>query len=62
MPYYRLYFLDRFSGHIEHFHEFEAEHDSAAVGEAEGRRGDGPTELWRGRTMVAKWVASPNCG
>jgi hypothetical protein len=24
MRYYRLYFMDRFSGHIDHFREFEA--------------------------------------
>ena len=27
MPYYRLDFMDRFSGHIDHFREFEAEDD-----------------------------------
>jgi hypothetical protein len=58
MPYYRLYFLDRFSGHIERFDEFEAEHDSAALAEADDRRRSRRTELWRGRTMVARWEAS----
>ena len=31
MLYYRLYFMDRFSGHIDHFREFEAEDDAAAL-------------------------------
>ena len=31
MLYYRLYFMDRFRGHIDHFREFEAENDDAAV-------------------------------
>ena len=35
MLYYRLYFFDRFSGHIDHFREFEAESDSAAMSAAE---------------------------
>ena len=47
MLYYRLYFMDRFSGHIDHFREFEAEDDSAAIEIAERlgeRRGDGIVE------------------
>ena len=35
MLYYRLYFFDRFSGHIDHFREFEADGDGAAVNLAE---------------------------
>ena len=31
MRYYRLYFMDRFSGHIDHFREFEADDDAAAL-------------------------------
>ena len=38
MRYYRLYFMDRFSGHIDHFREFEAEDDTAAFAMAEGWR------------------------
>jgi len=42
MLYYRLYFMDRFSGHIEHHREFEAEDDEAAIATAEGWREGGP--------------------
>ena len=42
MRYYRLYFMDRFSGHIDHFREFEAEDDDAALIVAEGWREDRP--------------------
>jgi len=35
MLYYRLYFFDRFSGHIDHFREFEAADDGAALELAE---------------------------
>jgi hypothetical protein len=38
MRYYRLYFMDRFSGHIDHFREFEAEDDGIAREIAEGWR------------------------
>ena len=31
MPYYRLYFMDRFSGHIDHVREFEADDDVDAL-------------------------------
>ena len=31
MAAYRLYFMDRFSGHIEHRREFLADHDAHAI-------------------------------
>ena len=43
MLYYRLYFMDRFSGHIDHFREFEAESDSTAL-ELAQRQPDGVVE------------------
>ena len=46
MRYYRLYFMDRFTGHIDHFREFEAEDDGSALTIAEGWREDRPMELW----------------
>ena len=48
MLYYRLYFMDRFSGHIDHFREFEAADDEAALALAEQWRNgtpDGIVEL-----------------
>src|SRR3954467_10519408 len=39
-------FQDRFSGHIEHFREFEADDDEAALVIAEAWRENQPMELW----------------
>jgi len=55
MRYYRLYFMDRFSGHIDHFREFEAEDDDAAFGIAEGWREDRPMELWNRHRKLKHW-------
>ncbi|MBW0008335.1 MAG: hypothetical protein JO335_11565 [Sphingomonas sp.] len=55
MRYYRLYFMDRFSGHIDHFREFEAEDDDAALIVAEGWREDRPMELWNRHHKLRRW-------
>jgi hypothetical protein len=55
MRYYRLYFMDRFSGHIDHFREFEAADDEAAVVIAEGWREDRPMELWNLERRLKQW-------
>jgi hypothetical protein len=55
MRYYRLYFLDRFSGHIDHFREFEAEDDQAALATAEGWREGQPMELWNRERKLKHW-------
>jgi hypothetical protein len=55
MRYYRLYFLDRFSGHIDHFREFEAEDDEAALAIAEGWRQTQPMELWNRHRKLKHW-------
>ena len=57
MAYYRLYFFDRFSGHIDHFREFEAAGDASAVAQSAGWRELEPMELWRGRRKVKRWEA-----
>jgi hypothetical protein len=57
MRYYRLYFLDRFSGHIEHFREFEAEDDDAALAIAEDWRELQPMELWNRHRKLKRWDA-----
>jgi hypothetical protein len=57
MAYYRLYFFDRFSGHIAHFREYEAADDASAVAQGAGWRGFDPMELWRGRRKVKRWEA-----
>ena len=55
MRYYRLSFMDRFSGHIDHFREFEAADDDAAVSVAEGWREDCPMELWNRERKLKHW-------
>jgi hypothetical protein len=55
VPYYRLYFMDRFSGHIDHFREFEADGDDAALASAEAWREDQPMELWNRERKLKHW-------
>ena len=57
MAYYRLYFFNRFSGHIDHFREFEAADDAAAVRQSADWRELEAMELWRGRRKVRRWEA-----
>lgn len=62
MLYYRLYFLDRFSGHIDHYREFEAEDDATAMAIAEDWREGGPMELWNLRRKLRHWDEEPLTG
>jgi hypothetical protein len=55
MRYYRLYFMHRFSGHIDHFREFEAEDDDSALRIAGGWREDRPMELWNRERKLKRW-------
>jgi hypothetical protein len=52
---YRLYFMDRFSGHIEHRREFEASSNSEAMAIAESWRNGQPMELWLGAHKLKSW-------
>jgi len=57
MAQYRLYFIDRFSGHIETSREFHADDDAAAV-ELAAELGNGqPMELWSRERKVRRWEA-----
>jgi hypothetical protein len=56
---YRLYFMNRFSGHIEHRREFFADDDSAAIAISEGWRTDQPMELWEDGHKLKRWEAEP---
>jgi hypothetical protein len=57
--YYRLYFFDGFSGHIDHFREFEAEGDAAAIALAD-RWSDGRAmELWNLNRRLKHWESVP---
>ena len=55
MLYYRLYYFDRFSGHIDHFREFEAENDAAALVLAERWSNGRPMELWNRERRLKRW-------
>ena len=57
MSYYRLYFMDRFSGHIDHFREFEADSDGAAIAIAEDWANQRPMELWNRHRKLKHWDA-----
>jgi hypothetical protein len=55
MLYYRLYFMDRFSGHIDLCREFEADDDQTALAIAEGWRNGRAMELWNLQRKLKRW-------
>lgn len=55
MLYYRLYYMDRFSGHIDHFREYEAEDDASAITLAEGWANGRAMELWNRHRKLKRW-------
>jgi hypothetical protein len=52
---YRLYFIDRYSGHIEHRREFIADDDAHALAIADGWMTGQPMELWLGDQKLKRW-------
>jgi hypothetical protein len=56
MGQYRLYIMDRFSGHIDHVREFEANDDAGAIGAAEGWHDGAPMELWSRHHKLKRWT------
>ena len=52
---YRLYFMDAFSGHIDHRRDFLAPSDADAIEIAAGWQGTQPTELWHGARKLKRW-------
>ena len=60
MLYYRLYSFDRFTGHIDHFREFEAADDAAAIALAERWTDGRCTELWNRERRLKRWEAVPS--
>jgi hypothetical protein len=53
MPYYRLYRLNRSSGHIDRVEEFDAADDVKAVAIVRERERDTAVELWQeGRKVL----------
>ncbi len=56
---YRLYFMDRFSGHIDNRREFLADGDAQALEIAQRWHDGGPMELWSGEHKLKRWEATP---
>ena len=56
---FRLYLLDRFSGHIQQVEEFPAGSDAEAIACVERRKDRVPTELWCGSRKVRRFDALP---
>jgi hypothetical protein len=56
---YRLFFMDRFSGHIDNRREFIADSDAEALTIAQRWHDGGPMELWRGGLKLQRWEAEP---
>ena len=56
---YRLYFMDRFSGHIDHRRDFVADSDAQAIEIANDWIDGNPAELWLGGTKLKRWEAEP---
>jgi hypothetical protein len=54
---YRLYFMDRVSGHIEHRREFLADDDASAILIADAWSNGQPMELWLGSHKLKRWDA-----
>jgi hypothetical protein len=54
---YRLYFMDRFSGHIEQRREFFASDDSDAIRIAADWSTGQAMELWAGEHKLKRWEA-----
>jgi hypothetical protein len=52
---YRLYFMDRFTGHIDHRREFFADDDVSAIAVAESWGTGQPMELWEGEHKLKRW-------
>ena len=59
MPYYRLYFLDRFTGHIRTAENLYAADDGDAAEQVRERDLAEPLELWCGGRKVARFEAGP---
>ena len=56
---YRLYFMDRFSGHIGHRRDFLASGDDHAIEIAQTWYSGQPMELWLAGRKLKRWEAEP---
>jgi len=57
--FYRLYYLDGYSGHIMRVREFDAENDQAAIAYGDEVRSLSPMELWDCDRKIKQWDAFP---
>jgi hypothetical protein len=60
MPYYRLYHLNRSSGHIDRVEEIDAVDDVKAVAIVRERERDSAVELWQEGRKVLR-LEGPTC-
>lgn len=58
MAYYRLYFMNRHSGHIDGVEDFDAASDAEAIERADARLARAPFELWSGAQKVYRREAT----
>jgi hypothetical protein len=56
---YRLYLIDRITGHFTNRRDFSSDDDTSAMNMASGCNEPGAKELWRGVHMVKRWEAIP---
>ena len=59
MPGYRLYLLDRFSGHIDGVEEIRSADDVGAIAQVTEKERGVPVELWCGSRKVCRIDAPP---
>jgi hypothetical protein len=59
MPGYRLYLLNRFSGHIDGVEEITSADDVGAIAQVGERPGGLPAELWCGGRKICRFDAPP---
>lgn len=57
---YRLYYLDRWNGHIEEVEEFAAPGDGEAIAAAATRGDHRARELWHGHHKLKHWDEPAN--
>lgn len=56
---YRLYYMDRFSGHIDHRRDFLADSDAMAIATAQQWYDGTPMELWLRGHKLKRWEELP---
>lgn len=56
---YRLYLIDRITGHFKDRRDFSSDDDTSAIKMAGHCHETGAKELWRGIHMLRRWDAIP---